>query len=277
MLALALDLYLEVEARRANKTSITWLGTGGAEVPLDDTNMIVRAAHDLDTDRAFELKVRNAIPIGRGFGSSAASIVAGLLIGARLGRQRVTPQHLLEHAIPLEGHGDNLAAAIYGGFCLVTPTPAGAIAQRLSWPPAWRAVFFVPNAVSPTQEARRLVPSRPDRSDAVFNLARVGEWVLAVTRRDPRLLARAMDDRLHQPARSRAYPYLNDAITAARSAGAWGAALSGAGGSVVAISATGKADAVGVAMVEVCRRHGSDGVALTLKAAQRGATIITGG
>ncbi len=276
VLALALDLYLEVEAHRASETSITWSGTGGAEVPLDDSNLIVRALREMLPDESFRLKVRNAIPIGRGLGSSAASIVAGLLIGARLGRARVTSERLLEHALPLEGHGDNLAAAIFGGFCLVTPRGSGVSAHRLPWPAAWRAVFLVPNAVSPTHEARRLVPARPERSDAIFNLARVGEWTLAVTRRDHRLLASAMEDRLHQPGRSRAYPYLNGAIAAARLAGAWGAALSGAGGSVIAISASARTDAVGDAMVEAARQSGVAGVALTLKAASRGASIIEG-
>ena len=276
VLALALDLYLEVEAHRSTQTSIAWGGTGVGEVPLDDSNMIVRGVREMLPDGSVRLKVRNAIPIGRGFGSSAASIVAGLLIGARLGHERVTSEHLLEHAFPLEGHGDNLAAAIFGGFCLVAPTGSGVTAHRLPWPAAWRAVFFVPNTVSPTHEARRLVPARPERSDAVFNLARVGEWTLAVIRRDHRLLASAMEDRLHQPGRSRAYPYLNDAIAAAKSEGAWGAALSGAGGSVIAITAGPRADQVGDAMVEAARALGVAGVALTLKAASKGASIIEG-
>jgi homoserine kinase len=137
-------------------------------------------------------------------------------------------------------------------------------------------VFFVPNALSPTHEARRLVPKRPERGDAVFNLARVGEWMLAVSRRDHRLLASAMEDRMHQPGRSRAYPYLAPAIAAAKSSGAWGAALSGAGGSVIAVAPGTRTDQVGDAMVEAARASGIAGVALTLKASSRGASVIEG-
>jgi homoserine kinase len=274
VLALALDLYLDVEARRATQTSIAWSGTGADEVPLDSTNLIVRAVREIMPEGSVRLRVRNAIPIGRGLGSSAASIVAGLMIGARLGRERLPAGHLLEHAFPLEGHGDNLAAAIFGGFCLVSSGGSGVTAHRLPWPAAWRAVFFVPNALSPTHEARRLVPKRPERGDAVFNLARVGEWMLAVSRRDHRLLASAMEDRMHQPGRSRAYPYLNPAIAAAKSSGAWGAALSGAGGSVIAIAPGARSDQVGDAMVEAARASGIAGVALTLRASSKGASVI---
>ena len=276
VLALALDLYLEVEAHRATETSIAWSGSGADEVPLDERNLIVRGLREIVPEGSVRLRVRNAIPIGRGLGSSAASIVAGLMIGAAFSRDRVTSEHMLEHAFPLEGHGDNLAAAIFGGFCLVTPRGSGAVAHRLPWPPAWRAVLFVPNALSPTHEARRLVPKRPERADAIFNLARVGEWMLAVSRRDHRLLASAMEDRMHQPGRSRAYPYLNPAIAAAKSSGAWGAALSGAGGSVIAVAPGARVDEVGDAMVEAARASGVAGVALALKAAPRGATVVEG-
>ena len=116
-------------------------------------------------------------------------------------------------------------------------------------------MLFVPDAVSPTHEVRRLVPARPARGDAIFNMSRVAEWVLAVTRRDRALLASAMEDRIHQPARSQAYPYLPDLIAAALEAGALGAALSGAGGSVIAIVDR-KAAAVGTAMLEAAQgRH----------------------
>src|SRR5205823_4988036 len=124
--------------------------------------------------------------------------------------------------------------ALHGGFCIAALEDGGVRVHRLGWPERWRAVVFVPDEVSPTNEARRLVPRRPTREDAVFNLGRVAEWVLACTKRDRSLLRSAMDDRLHQPGRARAYPYLDDTIAAAEQAGALGAALSGAGGSVIA-------------------------------------------
>ena len=276
VLALALNLYLSVEAKPAGKTTIEWSGEGAADLPAARRNLIVRAAQEpfegwsepLD---GLALRVQNQIPVGRGLGSSAAAIVAGILIGARLRGLKMLPQRVIELALPLEGHGDNLAAAVYGGFCVVAIENGGVRVHRLDWPAQWRAVVFLPDDVSPTHEARRLVPQRPLREDAVFNLGRVAEWILAVTQRDRSLLLSAMDDRLHQPGRVRAYPYLDDVIAAAEQSGALGAALSGAGGSVIAIAQSGL-DEVGAAMTRAAQAHGTSGRPLTLRVAKAGAT-----
>ena len=277
VLALALDLHLEVEAHEASKISIEWIGQGAGEVPLNRRNLLVRSAQEpfagwsrpLD---GLALRVRNQIPIGRGLGSSAAAIVAGITLGAKLRGLRMSAQRILELAFPLEGHGDNLAAALYGGFCIAVIEDEGVRVHRLDWPSRWRAVLLIPNDVSPTHEARRLVPRRPAREDAVFNLGRVAEWVLACSQRDRSLVASAMDDRLHQPGRAQAYPYLDDTIAAAEQAGALGAALSGAGGSVIAIADRNLA-AVGKAMIRAAGLHGVKGSLATLRASAAGATL----
>jgi homoserine kinase len=281
VLALALDLHLTVEARESAKTTIAWDGEGATEVPLNRRNLLVRAAQEPFDGWArplsgIELRVQNDIPIGRGLGSSAAAIVAGIIVGARLRDLRMPAQRILELAFPLEGHGDNLAAALYGGFCIAVIENGGARVHRLDWPPRWKAVLFVPNELSPTHEARRLVPRRPAREDAVFNLGRVAEWVLACARKDRSLVASAMDDRLHQPGRTRAYPYLDDTIAAAEQAGALGAALSGAGGSVIAIAER-NLTAVGKAMLRVAGSRGIKGKVATVSAAAVGATLKTAG
>ena len=279
VLALALDLHLEVEARESPKTSIAWDGEGADEVPLTRKNLLIRSTQEpfagwtrpLD---GVELRVRNRIPIGRGLGSSAAGIVAGITLGAKLRGLRISAQRILELAFPLEGHGDNLAAALYGGFCIAVTENGGVRVHRLDWPPRWRAILFVPSDISPTHEARRLVPRRPARDDAVFNLGRVAEWVLACSQHDRALVQSAMDDRLHQPGRARAYPYLDDVIAAAEQSGALGAALSGAGGSVIAIADRNLA-AVANAMTRAADSHGIEGSVATLRAAAAGATLAT--
>jgi homoserine kinase len=274
VLALALDLHLDVAARESSATTIEWTGEGAGDVPLNRRNLLVRSAREpfagwsrpLD---GLELRVKNQIPIGRGLGSSAAAIVGGIMLGGKLRGIRMSRQRILELAFPLEGHGDNLAAALYGGFCIAAIENGGVRVHRLDWPPRWRAVIFVPTEVSPTHEARRLVPRRPAREDAVFNLGRVAEWVLACTRKDRSLLMSAMDDRMHQPGRARAYPYLDDTIAAAEQAGALGAALSGAGGSVIAI-ADRNLQAVGTAMARTAAEHEVNGRVLTLSAVAAG-------
>jgi homoserine kinase len=280
VLALALNLHLDVEASEAATTSITWHGPGGDEVPLTRRNLIVRAAQDPFNGwsrplTGLSLQVRNKVPIGRGLGSSAAAIVAGIIVGAKLRGLRIAPQRILELAFPLEGHADNLAAAIFGGFCIAAAGDGGARVHRLEWPARWRAVLFIPEDLSPTHEARRLVPRRPARDDAVFNLGRVAEWVLAVAAKDRSLIAGAMQDRLHQPGRARAYPYLDDTIAVALDAGALGAALSGAGGSVIAIADRNLAE-VGSAMTRAAGSHGIRGTVATLGAAAAGAMSKVG-
>lgn len=276
--ALALALYLDVEARESPGTAIEWTGEGVAGVPLNHRNLLVRAAQEPFSGWArpltgLTLRVRNRVPIGRGLGSSAASIVAGIIVGAKLRGLRMKTQRILELGFPLEGHGDNLAAATYGGFCIASAGDGGVRVHRLDWPARWRAVLFIPHALSPTHEARRLVPRRPARDDAVFNLARVAELVLAVTTKNRSLVGSAMQDRLHQPGRSRAYPYLSDTIDAACDAGALGAALSGAGGSVIAIADRNEAK-IGTDMITAARGHGIAGRVATLRAAPAGAVTI---
>ena len=278
VLALALDLHLEVQAEEAARTEIRWFGEGASEVPRSARNLIVRAAQEpfFDWDRPLRglaLEVKNEIPIGRGLGSSAAAIVAGLSVGARLRGLRLSPQRILELGLPMEGHGDNLAAALFGGFCIVASGEGAPRVHRLDWPSRWKSVVFVPSEVSPTHEARRLVPARVPRADVVHNLSRVAEWVVAVTKGDRALLAGAMEDRLHQPGRARAYPYLYDVIAAAREAGALGAALSGAGGSVIAIMDRSGA-AVADGMSRAAGAHNISGRILRLTASSLGTRIV---
>lgn len=274
MLGIALNLHLLVKARRSESNKIRWTGEGINEVPTDQHNLLLQAARKVAADACFELQVDNQIPIGRGLGSSAASIVAGLLLSARLCNRNLTNEELLQLAHPLEGHLDNIAASINGGLTLVT-TGSPPHITRLKWPASWRPVLFIADRVSPTDLLRSLVPEHIPRHDAVFNFGRIAEWVLAIKEADSARLARAMEDQLHQPYRKQAYPYLDDMIKAARAAGAFGAALSGAGGSLIAIVERDpiKEEAVGKAMLATANEHEERGRILVTDVDDRGASF----
>ena len=225
---------------------------------------------------AWRLVVRSTIPPARGLGSSAAAIVAGLAAAnqwlRRAGRP-LTAADLLQLAADLEGHADNVAAALYGGLVLAwRPAPAaGQAAGRREEASAgagvgggdpgggWRAVpvplgrplaavVAIPAVASYTHEARRALPAAVAHGDAAFNAARAALLIHALAAGRGDLLAEAMQDRLHQPYRAALFPWLDDLIGVATAAGALGACLSGAGPSVLALVTDEQAPAVAQAL-----------------------------
>jgi homoserine kinase len=175
----------------------------------------------------------NRIPFRRGLGSSAAAALAGVLCATALHAAAWDEQRILDWVAGIEGHPDNAAAALLGGLVVVTP---GAPTVSLDLPDSLRAVVLVPEIELETRLARSVVPRAVTMQDAVFNAARVGLWVRAAASGDWSLLQHAMQDRWHQPPRTALFPALPALIDAAMAAGARGAALSGAGPSVVALT-----------------------------------------
>jgi homoserine kinase len=180
--------------------------------------------------------MRNQIPLGRGLGSSAAATVGGLLAGNSLVGDPLDTNRILQLAAELEGHPDNAAAALLGGFTVVGPTDGGWEAMRFDVPRELRAVAFVPERRLSTADMRTVLPPSVPLSDAVANIGRVGIGVagLATGRYD--LLSALTVDRLHEQYRATVFPELSLLIDAARGAGAIGACLSGSGSTVVAFA-----------------------------------------
>ena len=224
VLAMAVDLWLEAEAEPAAEPD--WQFEGAR--PSD--------GHPFARLR-MKGQVRSEIPLGVGLGSSAAARVAALRLEGLDGDQ------LLERAAAAEGHPDNVAAAIQGGLVACV----GSQVYRLPSPDL-EVALFVAAEPSPTEEARAILEPVVSRADAVHNAGRLALLVHALHSRDWTLLRPAMDDRLHQPARTSLYPWLPAALEAAYAAGAWGAALAGAGPSVFAFARPGAAAEVAAAM-----------------------------
>ena len=222
-------------------------GEGAAELARDESHLIIRSAltglADLGVDApGLRLSCRNTIPHGRGLGSSSAATVAGLIgaagLAGRLERSedrehRVDPAWLLRHANAIEGHPDNVAAAIYGGFVLAYEGHQGVAVAQASVHPTIRAAVFVATQPVGTQAARRLLPEQVPHVDAAADAGRAALLVHAMAE-DPTRLFEGTRDWLHQEYRSSAMARSYELVTALRGEGL-AAFISGAGPSVAVL------------------------------------------
>jgi homoserine kinase len=260
-LALALDLcnVITVEALplgEGRRVELTVEGEGAGRLRGDRRNRFVasleRGLRDAGASReriAWHVRMRNEIPLSRGLGSSASVTVAGLLAAdALLGGGILSPDRVLELATESEGHPDNAAAALYGGFVVAASVEGVPRAVRLDPPPDLIAVLFIPDRPLSTAAMRAALPATIGYRDAVHNIGAASLAVAAIATGRLDLLAAATDDRLHEPYRAAVYPELPRMTTAARRAGALGACLSGAGSTIIAFAASAEqAEAVAAA------------------------------
>jgi len=221
-LAAALALHLEIEVRETGAFEVVT----ELDVPRDRSNLVVRAFERLHPADGLRFTIRSDIPLVGGLGSSAAAIVAGLLAADHLYE---LDADLLALATELEGHPDNVAAALHGGFVI----GADGEATRFDPPAGLEAVVVVPRSAVRTKTARAALPAEVPMADAVFNTAHGALLVLGLARGDWDLVGRGLDDRLHQPRREHLYPRSMQLVRRARSFGALGATISGAGPTVL--------------------------------------------
>jgi homoserine kinase len=223
VLAAALSPVLELEVEERGEFSVTCDVPG---VALDRSNLCVRAFERLHPADGLAFAIRSEIPPAAGLGSSAAAIVAGLAAADHL-YELDAP--LFEHALAIEGHPDNVAAALLGGFVVC----AGTDPVRLEPPPELEAVLVVPGGEVVTAEARAAMPVEVPLSDAVDNVGHAALLVLGLAQGDLSLIARGLADSLHQPRRRHLYPRSMELVEAAAGMGALGATISGAGPTVL--------------------------------------------
>jgi homoserine kinase len=281
--AIALPLLAEFDLRPARTWSVNTDTDGdfhenGDGIPAGDDNLFVvsaRAAAEAaaETLGAYHVTQRSAIPVGRGLGSSAAAIVGGVVAANALMGEPLDRRTLLRVASEVEGHADNVAAALYGAFTVALPSDDGPVATRIAFPRAWRICLFIPREPLATETARAVLPDNVSRADAVFNIAHAAALLAAVLRADGALLSIAMADRLHQPARAHLVTGLADIMAAARDAGAFGAALSGAGPAVVAFAPARLAARVVAAMEDSALAAGTSGRGRVVRVRAAGAQV----
>jgi homoserine kinase len=243
-LALALDLASEFVLDTQAHPGVEVEGEGAAEVPADRTNLVLRTIAFLAREAGgevppFRLTCRNRIPLERGLGSSAAAVVAGVLLADRVLGSQLSGDGVLEVAVDVEGHADNVAACLRGGLVAAYLSAAGWRAERLEPSSELRPVVLIPRGERlPTADARRALPRTVPIADAAFNLSRSVLAVVALTQR-PQLLFDALEDRLHQPHRLPLVPAARALFQDVRDAGI-PVCVAGSGPSLLAFEQDGR-------------------------------------
>jgi homoserine kinase len=246
--AVALNLDLEVE-----ETGEFSVDTGGLEVSTGRDNLVVRAFESLHPADGIAFRVRSEIPLARGLGSSAAAIVAGLFAADHLFELALSKAEMLERAAALEGHPDNVAAAIYGGFVVCGNGAGGApMAARFDPPEGLEGIAVIPPEEVSTERAREAIPAQVPLADAVANVSAAALLVLGLRSADLDLVSRGLADHIHQPRRRSLYPRSMEIVDSAAELGALGATISGAGPTVLVWTTWQDAGNVAAALAERC-------------------------
>ena len=238
---LAMSLWLEVTAQAAEVWQLHAVGRDAASCGQLEGHLIVETCRSIWRDagvreQPLALQLDNGIPLGMGCGSSAAALVAGVVLGVHFGELGWTDEQIVAEACRREGHPDNVAACWYGGFVTAVKRADGGVdAASFAAHEDWPLLLVLPPQSLSTQVARSLLPGEYLRVDAIWNVARAALLVAAFAQGRRDLLRSAMGDRLHQPYRMAACPLLQELLPLADQQDVAGVALSGAGPSVLLI------------------------------------------
>jgi homoserine kinase len=248
-MAAAMAMHLELEVEEAGEFSFD---TGGLAVSSSRENLIVKAFESLRPADGIAFRLRSEIPLTRGLGSSSAAIVAGLYAADHLYELALSKEEMLARATAIEGHPDNVAAAIYGGFVVCGMGDGAPTAARFDPPEGLEGIVVIPPDEVSTKLAREAIPAEVPLADAVANVSAAAMLVLGLRSSDLDLLARGLEDRIHQPRRRELYPRSMEIVDSARELGALGATISGAGPTVLVWTTWQDAGNVAAALEERC-------------------------
>lgn len=271
-LGLAMALYLTIDAVPAEGFHIDATGRNADLCANLEDNLILTTYIDVLANAGvlapgLRLRLQNEIPLGMGCGSSAAALLAGVLLADHFGELKWTDQQILEEACRREGHPDNVAACFLGGMTASATTKEGLVTASLGRDLSWNLFLALPAVSLSTKKARALLPSNYSREDAVANIQATALLVAAFAQGRGDLLRAAMQDRLHQPYRMQACPMLAKLLPLTENPAILGVALSGAGPSVLLISESAGAELKGIirqtaadSELEILTTHISTGI-----------------
>jgi homoserine kinase len=240
-LGLAMSLYLTIDAEQSDSFQIDATGRDAVLCGALENNLILTTYESILTTAGREvtslkLKLNNEIPLGMGCGSSAAALLAGVVLANHFGALGWSNQQILEEACRREGHPDNVAACWLGGMTASAILQDKVVTATFGLELPWRLMLALPSTSLSTSKARALLPATYSRADAVANVQNTALLVSAFALDRPELLQAAMADRIHQPYRSEACPLLPLLLTLSGQSGIYGVALSGAGPSVLLLT-----------------------------------------
>jgi homoserine kinase len=246
---LAMALYLTIDATPSEFFQIDATGRDAALCGALENNLILTTYMDVLANAGIlgprlNLKLHNEIPLGMGCGSSAAALLAGILLANHFGNLNLSSDQILEEASRREGHPDNVAACYLGGMTVSAVTKSGIITATCGKDLNWSLLLALPSAGLATSKARAMLPAGYSREDAVANIQATALLVAAFAQGRGDLLRFAMQDRIHQPYRKEACPLLPRLLPLTEIPGVWGVALSGAGPSVLLIAENSTAQSV---------------------------------
>lgn len=244
-LALALSLYTTVTVEIRNDATqshpmLKLIGPIAQQLPTGSDNLVMKVikklwpADQALLNRAF-ITISSEIPLARGLGSSAAATIAAAWAAAAFAERKPIPHAILNSALEFEGHPDNLAASLMGGFVVSSRDENTCRYEKLAWPDKWKVISIIPQQSLSTSEARAVLPKEVLLEDAVFNLQKTAILVAAVARTDDHGLKHALTDRLHQPYRQALIPLLAETKAVLADLSHLGCVISGAGPSVTVI------------------------------------------
>jgi homoserine kinase len=262
-LGMALDIYNTVTVEKSEKFKISISGEGEDVLSLTKDNLVYLSFAALYNRIGLsvpkvKISCQSNIPLTRGLGSSATAIVGGLVAANSLCGEPLSSYEILKLGTLLEGHPDNVVAALFGGCQVIVQDGEDLVFASIPFPPELKAVLFIPDFEMKTTEARKLLPQEVSRADAIYNIGRVALLTTVFATGKLEHLRVATQDRLHQPQRQALFPAMYKIFDAALEAGALGVFLSGGGPTILALAQNSEAE-IGKAVSEVAKKFEVEG------------------
>ncbi len=278
-LGMALQVYNSVEMSvTPSGLHIEVQGEGSPDIPRNQDNMVFQAAQKVFRQTGYHppglrIRLTNNIPVARGLGSSTAAVVGGMIAANIISGNKLEQKDIINLAYGMEGHPDNVSAAVLGGIVVAVPADGEVRCMKIPPPKNLRAAVSIPDFPLSTRMSREVLPQQVPIADTIFNLGRVALLVSALYTGDINQFTVAMEDRIHQPYRTSLVPGMKKVFAAARLAGAKGITLSGSGPAIIAYSDS-NLDLIARVMRDTFRQNGISARSMVLGVSPVGARAL---